>query len=47
MNRADKQYLTPTAIIDSDHRTVIAYAMETIGGSKDVIRSRFFCWLTI
>ena len=37
MNRADKQYLTPTSIIDSDHRTIIAYARETIGGSKDPI----------
>jgi transglutaminase-like putative cysteine protease len=37
MNRADNKYLTPTSIIDSDHRAVIAYARETIGGSKDPI----------
>jgi transglutaminase-like putative cysteine protease len=37
MNRVDKQYLTPTSIIDSDHRAIIVYARETIDGSKDPI----------
>ncbi len=32
-----KKYLAPTAIIDSDHETIIAHAMETIAGSKDPV----------
>ena len=30
-------YLTPTTIINSDHPSIIAYAMETIGTSNDPI----------
>ncbi len=37
MNQEDKKYLTPTAIIDSDHRAIIAYAREIIRGSKDPV----------
>ena len=37
MNQEDKKYLTPTAIIDSDHRAIIAYAREVIRGSKDPV----------
>lgn len=38
MNRADRQYLTPTSIINSDHRTIIDHAMKTIGETKDTIQ---------
>ena len=31
----DKKYLAPTPIIDSDNRSVIDHAMNTIDGSKD------------
>ncbi|MBE9542292.1 MAG: transglutaminase domain-containing protein, partial [Proteobacteria bacterium] len=37
MNQEDKKYLTPTAIIDSDHRAIIAYAREIIRGCKDPV----------
>ena len=37
MNQEDKKYLTPTAIIDSDHRAIIAYTREIIRGSKDPV----------
>ncbi len=38
MDRIDKKYLSPTAIIDSDHKKIITYAMDTIGnGTKDPI----------
>ncbi|OPX35638.1 MAG: transglutaminase [Desulfobacteraceae bacterium 4484_190.2] len=37
MNPADDKYLTPTAIIDSDHKAIIAYAREIIRGSKDPV----------
>lgn len=33
----DNKYLTPTSIIDSDHRTIIDYAKVKIGRSKDPI----------
>jgi transglutaminase-like putative cysteine protease len=33
----DKRYLTPTAIIDSNHRTIVHHATDTIGGSKDPV----------
>ena len=31
----NNKYLTPTPIINSDHKMIIDYAMEAIGGSKD------------
>ncbi len=34
----DKRYLTPTAIIDSNHRTIVHHAMDTIGGSTDPVK---------
>ncbi len=34
----DKRYLTPTAIIDSHHRTIVHHAMDTIGGSTDPVK---------
>ncbi|MBN1104685.1 MAG: transglutaminase domain-containing protein [Deltaproteobacteria bacterium] len=38
MKSVDKKYLEPTAIIDSDHPRVIAYAMENIKGTgKDAV----------
>jgi transglutaminase-like putative cysteine protease len=38
MDRIDKKYLSPTAIIDSDHKTIIEYAMDIIGnGTKDPV----------
>ena len=33
----NKKYLAPTPIIDSDEKTIIEHAMDTIGGSKDPI----------
>jgi transglutaminase-like putative cysteine protease len=33
----DKKYLLPTPIIDSDHRTIIEYAVNTISGADDPI----------
>ena len=33
----NNKYLTPTSIINSDHKTIIDYAMVTIDGSKDPI----------
>jgi transglutaminase-like putative cysteine protease len=32
MNQIDKKYLMPTAIIDSDHKKIIEYAMDTTIG---------------
>jgi len=38
MNEVDQKYLLPTAIIDSDHKEIIKYAMDTIGdGAKEPI----------
>ncbi|MEE9612824.1 MAG: transglutaminase-like domain-containing protein [Desulfatiglandales bacterium] len=38
MDRIDKKYLSPTNIIDSDHKKIIEYASDTIGnGTKDPI----------
>ena len=31
MEQIDKKYLTPTAIIDSDHEEIIRYAMDILG----------------
>ena len=31
MDHMDKKYLSPTAIIDSDHKTIIEYANDTVG----------------
>jgi transglutaminase-like putative cysteine protease len=33
----DKKYLLPTPIIDSDHRTIIEYAVNTIKGTEDAV----------
>jgi len=33
----DKRYLLATPIIDSDHRTIIEYAINTISGTEDTI----------
>ena len=33
----DKKYLSPTPIIDSDHRTIIEHALKTISGTKDPV----------
>ncbi len=35
MEKIDKKYLAPTAIIDSDHELIINYASDAIGGRKD------------
>ena len=38
MDQIDKMYLSPTSIIDSDHKKIIEYAMDTIGdGTEDPI----------
>ena len=37
MEQEFKAYLTPTSTIDSDHKRVRDFAMETIGGSKDPV----------
>jgi len=37
MEKIDKKYLAPTAIIDSDHELIINYASDTIGGSNEPI----------
>ncbi len=38
MSQIDQKYLDPTAIIDSDHPSIIDYAMETIGETTDTIQ---------
>ena len=39
MDQVDKKYLSRTAIIDSDHKTIIEYAMDILGnGTKDPIK---------
>ena len=35
--KMDKKYLLPTPIIDSDHRTIIEHALNTISGSNDPV----------
>ncbi len=37
MNQEGKKYLTPTAIIDSDDRAIIALTREINRGSKDPV----------
>lgn len=37
MEKIDKKYLSPTAIIDSDSKTIIEFATDTIGETKDPI----------
>lgn len=37
MEQQFKAYLTPTAIIDSDHKRVRDFALETVGDSKDPV----------
>jgi transglutaminase-like putative cysteine protease len=37
MGKEDLVYLTPTSIIDSDHKSVRDYAIETIGRSTDPV----------
>jgi hypothetical protein len=37
MEQGHLVYLTPTPIIDSDHKRVHDFAMETIDGSKDSV----------
>ena len=38
LDQVDKKYLSPTAIIDSDHKTIIEYARDILGdGTKDPI----------
>jgi len=38
MDRVDNQYLRPTTIIDSDHKSIVEYAQETVSGAgKDPI----------
>jgi transglutaminase-like putative cysteine protease len=34
MNRDDSRYLAPTAILDSDHETVVAFAREAVAGRE-------------
>jgi len=37
MERDFSEYLTPTAVIDSDHKTVQDYAMDLVGGLHDPV----------
>jgi transglutaminase-like putative cysteine protease len=37
MNQVDSDYLAPTRIIDSDHKSIRDYAIKSTGGSKDSI----------
>jgi len=38
MDQGDKKYLSPTPIIDSDHKEIIEYAMDILGdGAKEPI----------
>jgi len=37
MEEVNLKFLSPTSIIDSNHRSVRDFAMETIGGSKDPV----------
>ncbi len=37
MNGVEKKYLSPTAIINSDHPEVLAFARDTIGNSQNLI----------
>ena len=40
-------YLTPTAVIDSDHKRVRDFAMETIDGSKDPLERAVKLYLAV
>jgi transglutaminase-like putative cysteine protease len=40
-------YLTPTAVIDSDHKRVRDFAMETIDGSKDPVERAVKLYLAV
>ena len=38
MTKIDQKYLDPTTIIDSDHQSIIDFAMETISETTDAIK---------
>jgi transglutaminase-like putative cysteine protease len=40
-------YLRPTAIIDSDHPSVLEFAMETVGGSRDQVERAVKLYLAV
>ncbi len=37
MNPIDQKYLSPTSIIDSDHHTIIDYALKTTGETQNMV----------
>jgi len=48
MDQIDEKYLSPTSIIDSDHRRIIEHARETIGdGTKDPVEMavKLYYWV--
>jgi transglutaminase-like putative cysteine protease len=47
MHQADDTYLKPTAIIDSDHPRVQAYALKTLGSCSDPIESAVKLYLAV
>ena len=42
-----EEYLSPTAIIDSDHATVRGYALEAAGGGRDAVEKAVRLYLAV
>jgi transglutaminase-like putative cysteine protease len=47
MEKDSQRYLIPTSIIDSDHKSVRDYAMETIRGSTEPVEKAVKLYLTV
>jgi transglutaminase-like putative cysteine protease len=47
MKQENRQYLAPTAIIDSDHRSIRDYAMQTASGCKEPVQMAVKLYLAV
>ncbi len=47
MRHVDSDYLTPTAIIDSDHESIRDYSIKSIGGSREPIEIAVKLYLAV
>ena len=47
MKKENQRYLTPTAIIDSNHKTIHDYAMETVGATTEPVEIAVKLYLAV
>jgi transglutaminase-like putative cysteine protease len=47
MKKENQRYLTPTTIIDSDHKVIRDYAMETVGASTEPVEMAVKLYLAV